>query len=76
MTTPGFDDIFSDQSTHELNEFYDLYWVVYGSVAEWSKALVLGTSLNEAWVRIPPLPQAFHYHFGCKSGEQWQVSLS
>ena len=27
-----------------------------GSVAEWSKALVLGTSLNEAWVRIPPLP--------------------
>ena len=26
-----------------------------GSVAEWSKALVLGTSLIEAWVRIPPL---------------------
>ena len=30
-----------------------------GSVAEWSKALVLGTSLNEAWVRIPPLPGIF-----------------
>ena len=31
-----------------------------GSVAEWSKALVLGTSLNEAWVRIPPLPETFY----------------
>ena len=30
-----------------------------GSVAERSKALVLGTSLNEAWVRIPPLPWIF-----------------
>ena len=28
-----------------------------GSVAERSKALVLGTSLIEAWVRIPPLPE-------------------
>ena len=27
-------------------------------MAEWSKALVLGTSLSEAWVRIPPLPQS------------------
>ena len=26
-----------------------------GNVAEWSKALVLETSLFEAWVRIPPL---------------------
>lgn len=26
-----------------------------GSVAEWSKAPVLGTGLVEAWVRIPPL---------------------
>lgn len=26
-----------------------------GSVAEWSKAPVLGTGLIEAWVRIPPL---------------------
>ena len=31
--------------------------VIRGSVAERSKALVLGTSLNEAWVRIPPLPE-------------------
>ena len=31
-----------------------------GSVAEWSKALVLGTSLIEAWVRIPPLPKILH----------------
>ena len=34
-----------------------------GSVAEWSKALVLGTSLNEAWVRIPPLSNFFHISF-------------
>ena len=34
-----------------------------GSVAEWSKALVLGTSLNEAWVRIPPLSNFFHTSF-------------
>ena len=34
-----------------------------GSVAEWSKALVLGTSLNEAWVRIPPLPIFFFVYF-------------
>ncbi len=27
-----------------------------GSVAEWSKALDLGSSLSGAWVRIPPLP--------------------
>ena len=33
-----------------------------GSVAERSKALVLGTSLIEAWVRIPPLPNTFFYH--------------
>ena len=31
-----------------------------GSVAEWSKALVLGTSHSVAWVRIPPLPVAFY----------------
>ena len=30
-----------------------------GSVAERSKALVLGTSLIEAWVRIPPLPRGY-----------------
>ena len=30
--------------------------VAGGSVAEWSKALVLGTSHSMAWVRIPPLP--------------------
>ena len=30
-------------------------WEKGGSVAEWSKALVLGTSLSEARVRIPPL---------------------
>jgi hypothetical protein len=34
-----------------------------GSVAEWSKALVLGTSLNEAWVRIPPLPVVLLFKF-------------
>ena len=47
------------------------HWFIYrfyshfarGSVAEWSKALVLGTSLNEAWVRIPPLPLNFFYNF-------------
>ncbi|KAF8770584.1 hypothetical protein HNY73_018093 [Argiope bruennichi] len=37
-----------------------IYWHAFahecGSVAERSKALVLGTSLYEAWVRIPPLP--------------------
>ena len=30
--------------------------VAGGSVAEWSKALVLGTTHSMAWVRIPPLP--------------------
>ena len=30
--------------------------VAGGSVAEWSKALVLGTRHSMAWVRIPPLP--------------------
>ena len=29
--------------------------VLSGSVAEWSKALVLGTSHFGGWVRIPPL---------------------
>ena len=30
--------------------------VAGGTVAEWSKTLVLGTSHSMAWVRIPPLP--------------------
>jgi hypothetical protein len=40
--------------TFKLAASIDLHF--QGSVAERSKALVLGTSLNEAWVRIPPLP--------------------
>ena len=55
-------------SKQELNKFYDWYWVFHGSVAERSKALVLGTSLIEAWVRIPPLPQVFHSDFIGKKG--------
>lgn len=29
--------------------------LVFGSLAEWFKAQVLGTCLDEAWVRIPQL---------------------
>jgi hypothetical protein len=46
--------------THGYNT--ELNTDITGSVAERSKALVLGTSLNEAWVRIPPLPMNFDAH--------------
>ena len=45
---------------HNLNLMRNL--AREGSVAEWSKALVLGTSLSEAWVRIPPLPIFLFVH--------------
>ena len=34
------------------------HFVAGSSVAQWSKALVLGTSLSISWVLIPPLPVA------------------
>ena len=36
------------------------HFVAGGSVAQWSKALDLGTSLSISWVLIPPLPVALY----------------
>ena len=37
------------------------HFVAGGCMAQWSKALVLGTSFSISWVQIPPLPVRFIY---------------
>ena len=36
------------------------HFVAGSSVAQWSKALVLSTSLSISWVQTPPLPVAVY----------------
>ena len=36
------------------------HFVAGSSVAQWSKALLLGASLSISWVLIPPLPNAVY----------------
>ena len=55
MANKGIPSVFASISYAERFKYEYFSYSETGSVAEWSKALVLGTSLIEAWVRIPPL---------------------